>query len=235
MSMDSPVIETINGIKVVRDDLLEGGTKRRALRPIMAASPAQEFVYAATAVGYGQLALALAARDMGRQATIFVAHRRQRHPLTQAAAAAGATIVEVTKSPAFLPQVAREAQLYVASQPRYKAQLLPLGFDSAHFRFQLTHTAMELKLRPREVWAVIGSGALISSLQDAWPKAKFHGVCVGRLPEVKNVEVHRAPEDFMQKAKGPPPFPSAPHQDAKVWQFVRERAGRGALFWNVAG
>src|SRR6218665_604506 len=101
MSLDLPELREHAGILVVRDDLLPGGTKRRVLREVLALRPAQEFVYAATAQGYGQLALALAAREIGRKATIFVAGRAKRHALTSAAEAAGARIYEVWQRPSF--------------------------------------------------------------------------------------------------------------------------------------
>lgn len=234
MTTGLPQIEDVQGIAVVRDDLLAGGTKRRVLERVLARRPAKEFVYAASAVGHGQLALALAAADLGCRATVFVAGRKKRHPLTEAAAAAGADIRDVWQAPAYLPNVARHAVLYAGTKGE-GTELLPLGFDMPEFRQELTHLARQLPVSPREVWAVLGSGALIRSLQQAWPEAKFHGVLVGRLPELQDVEVHEAPEVFERTARLPPPFPSAPHQDAKVWQFVCKRAGKGALFWNVAG
>ena len=217
---------------MVRDDLLEGGTKRRVLRAVLASRPAQEFVYAATAQGYGQLALALAARDVGRRATIFIAGRARCHPLTQAAQAAGATIHEVWQRPGFLPNVARQAALYTAQQDG-RAELLPLGFNMPEFRAGLTALAQRLPVRPTEMWSVLGSGALLQSLQAAWPGAQAHGVQVGRIVECAGADIHIAPEAFASKAQMSPPFPSAPQQDAKVWRFVQAR--KGALFWNVAG
>lgn len=47
------------------------------------------------------------------------------------------------------------------------------------------------------------------------------------------IKVYKAPEKFDQKAKNPPPYPSAAHYDAKVWQFVKKHAKKGALIWNV--
>ena len=44
---ESPVIKEYNGIKVVRDDLLDGGTKRRAFTIYVKSKPEiDEFVYA---------------------------------------------------------------------------------------------------------------------------------------------------------------------------------------------
>lgn len=50
MNLPKPVIEEISGILVVRDDLLPGGTKRRALEKLV--EPGREYVYASPAYGY---------------------------------------------------------------------------------------------------------------------------------------------------------------------------------------
>lgn len=44
-----------------------------------------------------------------------------------------------------------------------------------------------------------------------------------------------APEKYEQGARTPPPFPSCPEYDAKVWQFASKQARDGAVFWNVGG
>jgi hypothetical protein len=46
--------------------------------------------------------------------------------------------------------------------------------------------------------------------------------------------VFAANEKFAQRAKHPPPFPSAITYDAKVWRFMKRHASPGALFWNVS-
>jgi hypothetical protein len=54
-AVPEPRIEKHEGILVVRDDLIEGGT-RRVIRHFL--TDADEFVYASPAYGYGQVALA---------------------------------------------------------------------------------------------------------------------------------------------------------------------------------
>jgi len=78
---------------------------------------------------------------------------------------------------------------------------------------------------------------LSRGLQRAWPDAKFYGVWVGHKPtdrEAGRAELIEAPEAYSAKAELPPPFPSCPYYDAKVWRFMRKTAMKGALFWNVA-
>ena len=90
-----PVVETgLDGISVVRDDLILGGTKVRFLPELL--PRAWGWVYVGPAEGYAQLALALAARMRGGEAHVFVPARKQPTDVSRAAAYVGATIHQVT-------------------------------------------------------------------------------------------------------------------------------------------
>lgn len=226
--MSGPALVEHEGIVVVRDDQMPGGTKARALPSVMTGG-AREYVYASPAAGYAQLAIALVARDQGKRATVFCAARRERHRLTIAAEAAGARIVEVPVG--YMSVVRSRARSYCAVSG---ATLLPFGLDVPVFLEALAGIARELPVRPREVWTVAGSGVVTRALQLAWPDAVFFAVQVGAEPKAGRAVVLKAPERFEQEARVRPPFPSCVNYDAKAWQFIREQASPGALFWNVA-
>lgn len=225
--LPDPVIVEHDGILVVRDDLIEGGTKRRVLEELL--PDTTEFVYASPAYGYAQVALGYACRNRGRSATVFTAKRKEPHARTSEAAESGARIIMVPHG--YLNVVQAAAKRYAEQRG---ATLLPFGLDTPEFRERLTAIARGLKIAPKEVWTVAGSGMLSRSLQAAWPKARFYAIGVGRTPLTGGAALQMAPERFEQYAKEPPPFPSCSNYDAKAWRFVRDRAGRGALFWNVA-
>ena len=83
--LPKPVVKEHNGFRVVRDDLLNGGTKRRAFTVYVKNKPdVEEFVYASPRQGYAQLSLAYACRDMGRKCTVTVPQGK-RYWLTDAA------------------------------------------------------------------------------------------------------------------------------------------------------
>lgn len=216
-------------IWVARDDLLPGGTKRRAIPALLGA--AAEYVYASPCQGHAQVALALACRDHGKRATIVCAARKSRLPQTIAAAAAGANIIEVR--PGYLSVVTARARLYAAERG---ACLLPFGLDCPAMVAALAAVARALPLPvpPLEVWSVAGSGTLQRGLQAAWPDARFFAVRIGAAPNAGKAEVIQAPERYEQTAQEPPPFPSCGNYDAKAWRFVSNLAKPGALFWNVA-
>ena len=72
-SLPKPIIKEHDGIKVVRDDLLDGGTKRRAFTIYVKSKPEiDEFVYASPRQGYAQLSLAFACKDLGKKCTVTI-------------------------------------------------------------------------------------------------------------------------------------------------------------------
>ena len=223
----APQIEEHDGIMVVRDDRLPGGTKRRVLPVLMNSS--REYVYCSPVYGYAQVALAHVAQEHGKDATVFCAKRSVRHARTIEAQAAGAKIIEV--SCGYMSVLKARARQYCAVSG---ALLLPFGLDTPAFISALAGVARGLKIKPREVWTVAGSGVLTRALQMAWLGAKFFAVQVGAVPHAGRALVIKAPERFEQDARLRPPFPSCGNFDAKAWQFVRLRASPGALLWNVA-
>lgn len=223
----APVIQTINGIQIVRDDLLAGGTKRRVIPALLYG--ADEFVYASPAYGYAQIALAHTCREMGKKATIFTAKRQQLHARTLEAKHAGAKIVMVPTG--YLSNVQAKAKAYCEATG---AALLPFGLDVPIVRDGIAEVAANIGINPAQVFTVAGSGTLTRALQQAWPNAEFIAVQVGKSPQVGRARLIIAPEKFEDDAKIKPPFPSCSNYDAKAWRFIRQHAEPGALFWNVA-
>jgi hypothetical protein len=226
-----PVVEKHEGIMVVRDDLVPGGTKRR-VAGLLLDERRTEYVYASPAFGYAQIALAMACRDAGGRATIFTAKRNKPHKRTEEAIAAGANVVMVPYG--YLSNVQAKAKRYAEGTG---AKLLPFGFDLPIIRDGIAAVASRLDVCPDEVWTVAGSGMLSMSLQMAWPRAKFFAVAVGAKLTARDIcvsAVYCAPEPFERDAKILPPFPSCSNYDAKAWRFVRRYASKGAIFWNVA-
>lgn len=222
-------IDEIDGIRVVRDDAVLGGTKRRALDRLVSSIDADELVYATPAYGFAQIALAGACRAAGKKATIFVAARSERHPRTQAAADLGATIVEVKAGR--LNVIQSRARKHCEATGAYQ---VPFGMDDEPFLVAMAESVAELPgPAPTEVWCVAGSGLLTRALQRAFPEAVHHAVQIGRDPDVGGATLWKAPEAFEDDATDPPPFPSCSNYDAKAWRFIREHASEGALFWNL--
>lgn len=235
-----PIVEVHERVFVVREDAMPGGTKRRFVDPFVAklAPRYAEFVYATTAYGGAQIALAHACAQAKRRAVVFVAKRDELHARTLEAKLAGAAVIEVPMG--FLSNVQAKARAYCALHPR--SYLMPFGFDSPEARSAIAAAARDVRARFGafgEVWCAAGSGTLIRALRDADLGARYVGIAVGRnhANEPPLIAFIRHKQPFGDDAKAPPPFASCSNYDAKVWVYVRERARRGvrALFWNVMG
>lgn len=227
------VIKETNGILVVRDDLIPGGSKQRILAPLMmhlAQQGYKRFVFGGPAEGYAQLALAYSARETGLSATYFVAKRKQPHINTIKARDAGCDIQEVEHGR--LNVVQARAKQFCQLTGSY---FFPLGFSTPEFEHMLTAeiTKALRDIDPPEIWCVAGSGLLSRCLQTAKPNTPVHAVRIGFEPNIGNATLYTAPEQFADDAKQPPPFPSSANYDAKAWQFITKHAKPGALFWNV--
>ena len=141
--LPAPVVERHAGVLVVRDDLLPGGTKMRAILPLMQSQAAAEFVYASPAQGYAQVALAHCARLLGRRATVFTAARKVPHPLTVAAADAGAAVLPVPCG--YLSVVQARARTYAAERGAF---LVPFGAEDAASLHAIAKAAAGTGLQP---------------------------------------------------------------------------------------
>ena len=233
-----PIIKEHDGINVVRDDLLDGGTKRRAFTRYVASLPdTEEFVYDSPRQGYAQLALAYACKDLGRKCTVTVP-KGEKTWLTIESERLGANIIQVPMG--YLSNIQHKAKVYCEENG---AHLIPFGGDHPIIIEAMCRAAISLEsikrfVHPKEVWTVMSSGVLSRGLQMAWPKAKVYGVQIGHNTtedEMGRAETFRSKYKFQQECKKNerPPFPSSLTYDSKAWTFIKEHATKGALFWNV--
>lgn len=233
VKLPAPIIEEFDGIQVVRDDLLNGGTKRRAFNYYVASLPeVKEFVYASPRQGYAQLSLAYSCRDLNRKCTVTVP-KGERYWLTNEAERIGANVIEVPMG--YLTNIQSKARVYCEKN---NAHLIPFGGDHPIIIEAMKTTALILGINPKEVWTVMSSGVLSRGLQLAWPDAKIYGVQIGHNTtkhEMGRAECFRSKYKFQQECKKDerPPFPSSLTYDSKAWTFIKEHATEGALFWNV--
>lgn len=232
MILPPPVVVEHDGIHVVRDDLIGGGTKARYMLSLF--DNADEVVYATPAEGGAQTALAWAARELGKRATLFVAKRKQPHPRAFMAKALGAKVYQV--SPGYLSVVQARAKAYCAATG---VTLSPFGVDMPGSVEAIADAARSTGLQPDEVWCASGSGVLMRGLAKAWPNARRFSVQVGRTLSPDDVAgasiiVHRLA--YSQASTAACPFPADPHYDAKAWEICRANHGGGrVVFWNVTG
>jgi len=233
----TPVVERHGRFFVVRDDVIEGGTKLRAAEALFASfKDVDEFVYGGgTAYGYAQIALAIACKKHGKKFTMYLAKRKKLHPYTQRAVDIGCNLIEVKMG--MLSVTRARAREYAANTPRCAE--VPIGLNTPEVIKAIAEDARRIKMTPREVWCASGSGTLARALQAAWPTATVHGVSVGHKltdAEAGSTVVHRHSRKFEQPVlqEYAPPYPSVPNYDAKVWEFANKYGADDALIWNVA-
>ena len=234
IELAQPIVKEHDGVLVVRDDLLDGGTKRRAFNYYIESVTADEFVYASPREGYAQLSLAYVCKDLGKKATVFVP-KGERHWLTNKSEELGAKIIEVPMG--YLNVIQSASKQYVGKTKG--SHLIPFGGDHPIIIEAMKNTALSLDIEPpKEVWTVMSSGVLSRGLQLAWPDAKIYAVQIGHNTtdrEKGRAETMRSDYKFNQECKkiDRPPFPSSLTYDSKAWEFIKEHASEGALFWNV--
>lgn len=234
IELPKPIVKEHDGVLVVRDDLLDGGTKRRAFNYYIESVTADEFVYASPREGYAQLSLAYVCKDLGKKATVFVP-KGQRHWLTNKSEELGAKIIEVPMG--YLNVIQSAAKQY--SRKTESCHLIPFGGDHPIIIESMKNTALSLDIEPpKEVWTVMSSGVLSRGLQLAWPNAKVYGVRIGHNTterEKGRAETFVSKYKFNQECKKieRPPFPSSLTYDSKAWEFIKQHASSNALFWNV--
>ena len=231
-NLPKPIVKDYDGIWVVRDDLIDGGTKRRAFYTYVKSTEHDEYVYASPRQGYAQLSLAYACKDLDRKCTVTVPQGK-RYWLTDAAIELGCNIIEVPMG--FLTNIQAKARYYCQEN---NAHLIPFGGDHPIIVEAMRRTALSLNLNPTEVWTVMSSGVLSRGLQGAFPKAKVYGVRIGHNTtdrERGRAETFKSKYKFQQECKEPerPPFPSSLTYDSKAWKFMNEHASKNSLFWNV--
>jgi hypothetical protein len=233
----SPVIEDRDGALVVRDDLLEGGSKSRFLPFLL--EGAGEVVYGGPFCGGAPLALAVVGRELGIRVTLFYAKRKILHPRQRRCLSHGATIYQVPHG--YMSNVQAKARTYAAA---VGAKFLSLGFDvpAANDPFIAVMRGVQKRTgSPDQVWCATGSGMLARCLGHAFPDSEVVGVAVGlksRHSEQSmppNVRIVESSYDFAIETRAACPFPSDRNYDRKAWEIMLQQRRGSCLFWNVLG
>lgn len=229
MPSPEPVLEQHGRWTVVRDDLLLGGTKSRAL-PTLATG--RELVYAGPAWGGAAWAIANYGQQTGTAVRLFYPWRRELLPRQRACAALGAVIELVPAGR--LNVLKARAREYCQ---RSGAQLLEWGVPQSSDVIAAAAARVRALTDCDEVWCAAGSGSLAKGLVAAFGSVPVIVVQVGAgLSELGAQRVIRHPLRFEQRTAAPCPFDSCRHYDAKAWELGQlfSKAKR-PLFWNVMG
>ncbi len=235
---------------VVRDDVLPGGTKQRAIIPYLQSLQKKgfnHFIYLSHFCGFSQISLAHGCKVLGLKCTIFTTHdlNNELHNNSAIAKEYGAQIYTC----ASLDQAEYEAKEFVDTNLRN--HLIPTGFHDEEFINILSETLQEQwdyiqsKFLINEVWLPFGSGALVNAFKKVIPEyITLHVVDLNildpydqKVVSIKNdkrVVYHQSNLAFHEVSNNPPPIQANDYYDAKVWEHIILQPGQNALWWNVA-
>jgi hypothetical protein len=238
--MKHPIrIEKHKGIYVLRDDLLEGGTKSILMEQMVKRNPhIKEYVYASPVYGGFQIALCAYCLKHGLKATIFCAKRAKKHPNTLKCESYGGKIVEVY--PGYLSVVEKRAREYCENKPDIKKIVFGAGTPENInvLATRVEKVVQKMKKEPDEIWVAVGSGTLVQSILQGTRTAKVYGVIVGADFELDDprLTLLKYPKPFEYESKLEVDFPSMANYDRKAFELCLAKHKNGnerVLFWNV--
>jgi hypothetical protein len=238
--MEYPIIiQKHYGINILRDDLLEGGTKSILLEGIEKHYPdITEYVYASPVYGGFQIALSAYCKKKGLKATIFCAKRSKKHPNTLKCIEYGANIIEVY--PGYLSVVEKRARDYCEEKPYIHKFVF--GANTSENINIITNRATKvlehLGYEPDQIWIAVGSGTLVKGILQAVNHAKVYGVKVGADFECNhpNLTLIKYPKPFEKESSLKVDFPSMANYDRKALELClgqNQNLQFNILFWNV--
>lgn len=235
---------------IVRDDLLEGGTKQRAAIPYVNScvlSGRHHFVYASPFSGFAQVALAHACQALNVACTLFCERDNSGgiHDFSLMAKSYGAKVILCSN----LSEAHSRSLDFCFND--HRKMLIPLGFNDDLFRDILES---ELKRhwsklwdsgRYSELWLPIGSGTLLGVFKKVVdPQTKIFAVNVNVLKEsderIRRIRTDpkvgyiRYKKEFHERSDVATPVPSNEYYDSKVFDIFKSEASDRALWWNVA-
>jgi hypothetical protein len=234
--MNNIIIEEHNEVRVLRDDLLPGGTKSILMEHILDRNY-NEYVYASPVYGAFQIALSIWCNMNNKKATIFCAKRKELHLNTIKCIRYNAKVIEVENG--YLNVVNKRAEDYCKINKSLK---LEFGAKTKESKLLISNRMKQvidiIGHEPREIWCPIGSGTLVESILMATEKSKVIGVQVGaeydkyheRLKVIKYNKPFDKPSTFIA------PFPSMKNYDLKAWEMcMKYKKTDDVFFWNVYG
>ncbi len=243
LHMNKIKIEQLDKFHIARDDLLPGGTKRRALEKWLPSLDSDHFIYVGSVYGSGGWALAEACKELGFGCTLYIPQSPYEPDWLNSLSLS----LRSFPSPSFYEgEGSREREISVIRTDPMPVQdlydslkdqkgLLPLGYDDPYFKNCLADVFKSIDMAPSEIWMPCVSGVLVQAARQAWPDIPLNAVCVAKHHgDLGKARKYQASEKYHQRAQSLPPYPSNLFSDAKLWQFASRFALNNALIWNTS-
>jgi len=237
-SFGPPVVQEMDGYHVVREELIDVGSKARFGELLFSKIKETEVVYVQPRYGFAGVSLSMLAKMYRKNLTLFmpaskVISEHQAYAIEQGA-------VPMFHRVAAMPNLNRIAKKYADEQGAF---FIPFGLRHELVTAMIVKTCDDLITaysQPKELWCAISTGVLCRGLQIGFPDSEIHAVAVARNLKAgeagrakirsHHLDFHRAVEKTVKI-----PFDSASNYDAKAWQYMLQWGSKGSWFWNVAG
>ena len=238
--MDDLVISHHNGINVLRDDLLLGGSKTRYLEHILNKN-AKGYVYATNVYGGFQIALSGYGLQNKKPVHIFCSHRAKTHENTKVCYDLKANVHELKNkhgkgSGIYFSYVTQKAEQFAEQNG---LQLVNFGGNYPavieNIAFTMRRIITKLGKEPDQIWCAVGSGTLLKGILKGTKKANVFGVVVGKSFEMQHERLTLLPypKPFSYESRFPVPFKSTKNYDAKAFEYCLNFGTGDKFFWNV--
>jgi hypothetical protein len=229
-------VETHENLKVIRDDLLPGGTKQRGHQFLGDLPGDGPIVYTGTYGGFCHVAIAVSCWFHKRPLVCFLA--KNDYPTNIIAKRFGAIIFEIAGAP--YPGLKKYAEEWAAANggtwirglygPEYESYLI-----AALREHPIDGHTPEDKL---VFWLGATSAMLAKALSVVYPRAFFNMVHLGKHDYNEDIPAGRLrlwhpAEDFLEPARNPPPYPSVALYEAKIWAIARANASSEDYIWST--
>lgn len=236
-----PFVAEHEGIKVVRDDIING-SKCRFADLLVQTIKEDTLVYVQPRVGLAGVSILNIAKRYDKKVVLFMpSSKRLSHH--QAVCIERGAIAKFRRIAA-MPNLNAIAKEWAEKNG---AKFIPLGLKHELVVACAARVAMNIseKLnipKPDVCFVATSTGVLVRGLQIGWENTKFYSVTVAR--NMKAGELGRAepiiePLEFAQseKKENIPPFPTVNTYDAKVWKYAleykRQNPNANVWMWNV--
>ncbi len=234
-----PMVTEHEGIKVVRDDIING-SKCRFADLLVQSIKEDTLVYVQPRVGLAGVSILNIAKRYNKKVVLFM-------PSSKEISHHQAVCIERGAIPKFRRIAAMPNLNKIAKEWADKngAKFIPLGLKHELVVACASRVAMNISDHygvPDVCFVATSTGVLVRGLQIGWENTKFYAVTVAR--NMKEGELGRAepiiePLEFAQSEKkvNLPPFPTVNTYDAKVWKYALEfkkaNPHLNVWMWNV--
>lgn len=236
-----PMVTEHEGIKVVRDDIING-SKCRFADLLVQSIKEDTIVYVQPRVGLAGVSILNIAKRYGKKVVLFMPSSKKISHHQAVCIERGA--IAKFRRIAAMPNLNKIAKEWAEKNG---AKFIPLGLKHELVVACAARVAMNitdvLKVpQPDVCFVATSTGVLVRGLQIGWDKSKFYSVTVAR--NMKEGELGRAepiiePLEFQaaEALQNLPPFPTVRTYDAKVWKYAleykRQNPNANVWMWNV--